>query len=591
MLKNTNVLAVALIGLGMLLGYTAASGNLQLARSVRADQPSSNSIGEGSPSPVEQNVARSDGLEESQLLVLAAHNEQVAAQSEKSGKKPNICIIWGDDIGQSNLSCYTRGVMGYQTPNIDRVAKEGMMFTDYYGEQSCTAGRSSFITGQHGMRTGLTKVGLPGASLGLRKEDPTIAEVLKPLGYATGQFGKNHLGDRNEFLPTLHGFDEFYGNLYHLNAEEEPEHRDYPKDPAFHARYGPRGVLDCKATTQDDATVDPRFGRVGKQAIKDTGSLTKKRMETIDDDVAGRAAEFIGRQAKAGKPFFVWVNFTHMHFRTYVKPASVGQSGRWMSEYADAMIDHDKNVGTVLDALEEAGIADNTFVMYSTDNGPHLNTWPDGAMTPFRNEKNSNWEGAYRVPCLVRWPGKIKAGSVSNQIVSHLDWLPTLAAVAGDPDVGDKLLKGYALGSTTYKVHLDGHNLLPHLTGQTEKGPRESFIYCNDDQQLTALRYDNFKLVFLEQRAPGTLQVWAEPFTPLRVPKVFNLRLDPYERADVTSNTYYDWLLDRAFLLVPAQDYVGKFLMTFKEYPPRQKAASFNLDDIMKKLIESGGSK
>lgn len=505
--------------------------------------------------------------------------------------RPNIVIIWGDDIGQSNVSAYTRGLMGYSTPNIDRIAREGMLFTDYYAEQSCTAGRASFITGQHGMRTGLTKVGLPGAPLGLQKEDPTIAELLKAQGYATGQFGKNHLGDRNEFLPTVHGFDEFYGNLYHLNAEEEPEHRDYPKDPAFHAKYGPRGVLDCRATERDDPTVDPRFGRVGKQIIKDTGPLTKKRMETIDDDVADRAADFIARKAKTGKPFFVWVNFTHMHFRTHVKPESLGQSGRWMSEYSDAMIDHDKNVGTVLKAIDDAGITGNTFVMYSTDNGPHMNTWPDGGMTPFRNEKNSNWEGAYRVPCMVRWPGKIKPNSVSNEIVSHLDWLPTLLAMAGDPNVTEKLLKGYKAGDATYKVHLDGYNLLPYLTGKTQEGPRQSFLYCNDDQQLTALRYDNWKIVFLEQRARGTLRIWAEPFVSLRVPKIFNLRLDPYERADVTSNTYYDWLLDHVFLLVPAQDYVGKFLQTFKEYPPRQKAASFNLDDVMQKLQEGGGSK
>ena len=356
----------------------------------------------------------------------------VLAAAQAADKKPNIVIIWGDDIGQSNISAYSHGVMGYQTPNIDRVAKEGMMFTDYYAEQSCTAGRASFITGQHGLRTGLTKVGLPGATLGLQKEDPTIAEMLKPLGYATGQFGKNHLGDRNEFLPTVHGFDEFYGNLYHLNAEEEPELPDYPKDPAFRAKYGPRGVMDCKASDKDDPTVDPRFGKVGKQIIKDTGPLTKKRMETIDDDVANRAVDFIQRQNKADKPFFVWVNFTHMHFRTHAKPESIGQSGRWQSPYHDTMIDHDKNVGTVLKALDELGIADNTFVMYSTDNGPHMNSWPDAAMTPFRNEKNSNWEGAYRVPCMVRWPGKIKPGQVSNEIVAHHDWLPTLLAMAGD---------------------------------------------------------------------------------------------------------------------------------------------------------------
>ena len=497
-----------------------------------------------------------------------------AAQGEK---KPNIVIIWGDDVGQSNISAYSDGLMGYRTPNIDRLAKEGMKFTDYYGEQSCTAGRAAFITGQHGIRTGLTKVGLPGAELGSRKEDPTIAELLKPLGYATGQIGKNHLGDRDEHLPTMHGFDEFYGNLYHLNAEEEPELPDYPKDPEFRKRYGPRGVLDCKADGK------------GGQSIVNAGPLTKKRMETIDDDIAVRAIDFIERQKKAGKPFFLWVSFTHMHFRTHAKPESRGQSGRWMSEYADVMIDHDRNVGSVLDTLDKLGLADNTFVMYSTDNGPHANSWPDGASTPFRSEKNTNWEGAYRVPAMVRWPSKIKPGSVSNQIVSHLDWAPTLAAIGGDPDVTEKLLKGYQIGEKTYKVHLDGFNLVPYLTGQTNKSPRDSFIYCNDDAQIVALRYDNWKLVFLEQRAAGTLRIWAEPFTGLRVPKIFNLRIDPYERADVTSNTYYDWLLDHAFLLVPAQQYVGKFLATFKDYPQRQKAASFNLDDVLNKLQESGG--
>jgi len=586
MVRKASMPVLIALAVGAVGGWAAASGKLDSL--LRAEQKAA-APAEPATSPL--GTPGSDCCISPEKASLVAHNQKVSANLQKDGKKPNICIIWGDDIGQSNVSAYSMGLMGYKTPNIDRVAREGMIFTDYYGEQSCTAGRSSFITGQHGMRTGLTKVGLPGATLGLQKEDPTIAEVLKPLGYATGQFGKNHLGDRNEFLPTVHGFDEFYGNLYHLNAEEEPEHPDYPKDPAFRAKYGPRGVLDSRAGDKDDETVDPRFGKVGKQTIKDTGPLTKKRMETIDDDIAERSAEFITRQAKAGKPFFVWVNFTHMHFRTYVKPASKGQSGRWMSEYSDVMIDHDKNVGTVLKALDDAGVADNTFVMYSTDNGPHLNTWPDAAMTPFRNEKNSNWEGAYRVPCLVKWPGKITPGSVSNQIVSHLDWLPTLAAVAGEDDIAAKLLKGHKLGDTSYKVHLDGFNLVPYLTGQAEKGPRESFLYCNDDQQLTALRYDNFKLVFLEQRAAGTLLVWANPFTALRVPKIFNLRLDPYERADVTSNTYYDWLLDRAFLLVPAQDYVGKFLMTFKDYPPRQKAASFNLDDVMKKLMEGGGSK
>jgi arylsulfatase len=515
-----------------------------------------------------------------------------AQQAPAAGtRRPNIVVIFGDDIGQSNISAYSFGVMGYRTPNIDRIAREGMMFTDYYAEQSCTAGRASFITGQSGLRTGLTKVGLPGATLGLQKEDPTTAELLKPLGYATGQFGKNHLGDRNEFLPTVHGFDEFYGNLYHLNAEEEPELPDYPKSPEFRAKFGPRGVLDCKASSKDDATVDPRFGRVGRQVCKDTGPLTKKRMETIDDDIVARAVDFITRQAKAGKPFFVWVNTTHMHLRTHTKPESLGQAGRWQSPYHDTMIDHDRNVGTVLKALDDLGIANDTFVLYTTDNGPHMNSWPDGAMTPFRNEKNSNWEGAYRVPAMVRWPGRIKPGQVSNEIVAALDWLPTLLATAGDTQVTDKLLKGYKVGAMTYKVHLDGYNLVPYLTGQAEKSPRESFIYIDDDQQVTGLRYDNWKMVFLEQRAQGTLLVWAEPFTHLRVPKIFNLRTDPYERADITSNTYYDWLIDHVFLLVPAQAYVAQFLATFKEYPQRQKAATFNMDEVLQKMKEGAGSK
>ena len=449
----------------------------------------------------------------------------------------------------------------------------------------------SFITGQSGLRTGLTKFVLPGATLGLRKEGPTIAELLKAKGYATGQFGKNHLGDRNEFLPTVHGFDEFFGNLYHLNAEEEPELPDYPKDPKFRATFGPRGVMDCKASASDDATVEPRFGKVGKQVCTDTGPLTKNRMVTIDDVIADRAVDFIKRQNAAGKPAFVWVNFTHMHFRTHVKPESVGQSGRFQSPYHDAMIDHDKNVGTVLGALDELGIADNTFVMYSTDNGPHINSWPDAGMTPFRNEKNSNWEGAYRVPAMVKWPGKIKPGQVSNEMVSHLDWLPTLLAIAGDTEVKPKLLKGFKAGDMTYKVHLDGDNLVPYLTGQVDKGPRDSFLYINDDQQLTGLRYDNWKFVFMEQRVEGTLRIWAEPFVSLRVPKILNLRTDPYERADVTSNTYYDWLLDHAFLLVPAQAYIGQWLASFKDYPQRQKAASFNMDEVMQKLQEGGGSK
>ncbi|MBS1212114.1 MAG: arylsulfatase [Proteobacteria bacterium] len=510
--------------------------------------------------------------------------------------KPNIVIIWGDDIGQSNLSCYSDGLMGYRTPNIDRIANEGMRFTDSYAEQSCTAGRSSFITGQSGFRTGNTKVGMPGAAQGLQPRDVTIAQLLKAQGYATGQFGKNHLGDRNEFLPTMHGFDEYYGPLYHLNASEEPELRDYPPAadfPNFLGNFGPRGVLDCKATDTDDPTVDPRFGKVGKQTIKDTGPLTKKRMETIDDDIADRSVDYLKRQKAAGKPVFLWVNFTHMHFRTHTKPESLGQSGRWQSAYHDTMIDHDKNVGQVLQALDDLGMEDDTIVMYSTDNGPHMNSWPDGAMTPFRNEKNSNWEGAYRVPCMIKWPGHIKPGSVSNEIVAHLDWAPTLLAAAGVPDVKEQLLKGMKVGDTTFKVHLDGYNLLPYLTGQTTKSPREEFFYFNDDGGLDALRYDNWKIVFSEQRIEGTMRIWAEPFVTLRLPKIFNLRTDPYERADITSNTYYEWLVDHLYLLVPVQKIVGDFLATFKEFPPDQKSGSFSVDQVLEKLKEGalGGSR
>lgn len=495
-------------------------------------------------------------------------------------KKPNIVVIWGDDIGQSNLSVYSKGLMGYKTPNIDRIASEGMIFTDYYAEQSCTAGRAAFLTGQSVFRTGLSKVGLPGADIGLRGEDPTIAELLKEQGYSAAQFGKNHLGDKDEFLPTNHGFDEFYGNLYHLNAEEEPENPDYPSEkdfPGFKKSYGPRGVIHSFANAD------------GTQKIEDTGPLTKKRMETIDDDIAARAAEYIEKQSKSDKPFFVWVNFTHMHFRTHPKPESVGQAGRWLGPYADVMIDHDKNVGTVLKKLDEMGLAENTIVFYSTDNGPHMNTWPDSGMTPFRNEKNSNWEGAYRVPAMVKWPGKIKPGSVSNDIMSHLDWMPTLLAIAGEPDIKDKLLKGYTAGKKTFKVHLDGYNFLPYLLGKEEKGPRKEFFYFSDDGDLTGLRFDNWKFVFMEQRATGTLKIWAEPLTSLRVPKIFNLRMDPYERADITSNTYYDYLLDRAFLLVPAQQYVAKFLESFNEFPPRQKAASFSIDQALEKMNKPAG--
>jgi arylsulfatase len=497
--------------------------------------------------------------------------------AQAAADKPNILVIWGDDIGQSNISAYTMGMMGYRTPNIDRIAQEGMIFTDYYGEQSCTAGRSSYITGQSVYRTGLSKVGLPGADLGLQEEDPTIADMLKAQGYTTGQFGKNHLGDRDEHLPTNHGFDEFLGNLYHLNAEEEPENEDYPKDPEFKKRFGPRGVIHSWALPG------------GKQKIEDTGPLTKKRMETVDDETVTAALDFIDRAHKEGKPFYVWWNGTRMHFRTHVKEELRGISGQ--DEYGDGMIEHDMHVGQLLKKLDELGIADNTIVHYSTDNGPHMNTWPDAASSPFFGEKNTNWEGGWRVPSMVRWPGKVEAGSVSNEIMHHMDWLPTYLAAAGNPDVKNQLLKGTSANGRKYKVHLDGYNFLPHLTGKEEKGPRKEIFYFADTGELTALRYNDWKAMFLEQKEYTTLRAWIEPWTELRVPLIFNLRRDPYERAYRTSNTYYDWLIDRVFFLVPAQAYVGKFLATFKEFPPRQKPASFSIDQVMEKLQSSGGSK
>ncbi len=505
-------------------------------------------------------------------------------------KKPNILIIWGDDVGITNLSCYSDGLMGYRTPNIDRIANEGVKFTDAYGQQSCTAGRSAFITGQSPYRTGLTKVGMPGADVGLQAEDATIAELLKPLGYATGQFGKNHFGDLNKYLPTVHGFDEFFGNLYHLNAEEEPENVDYPPEedfPNFTKMFGPRGVMHSWATEEDDPTEQPRWGRVGKQKIENTGPLTKKRMETCDTEFVAAAQDFIKRAHKDDQPFFVWLNTTWMHFRVHPPKEIIGQSGRWQSEYHDAMIEHDKHVGQMLDLLDELGIAEDTIVMYSSDNGPHMNSWPDAAMTPFRNEKNSNWEGAFRVPKVARWPGKIKAGTVSNEIIAHQDWLPTLLAAAGDPDITEKLLKGHKAGDKKFKVHIDGYNFLPYFTGEEEKGPRPGFIYFSDDGDLVALRYDNWKIVFAEQRKQGTMALWQEPFTFLRIPKFFNLRTDPFERADITSNTYFDWMIDRTYLVYAGQFLVANFLETFKEYPPRMKAASFTVDQIMEK-IESG---
>ena len=504
-----------------------------------------------------------------------------------SEAKPNILVIWGDDIGISNLSCYSMGLMGYQTPNIDRIAKEGMLFTDSYGEQSCTAGRASFITGQSVYRTGMSKVGMPGVDVGLGLEDPTIAELLKPLGYATGQFGKNHLGDLNKYLPTNRGFDEFFGNLYHLNAEEEPEHPDYPtaeEAPHMRGALMPRGVIHSWATEEESKEVDERYGPVGKQKIEDTGLLTSKRMETVDEETTGACIDFIKRQHEAATPFFVWMNMTHMHFKTHTKAESVGQAGRWQSNYHDTMIDHDKNVGQLLDALDELGIADDTIVLYSSDNGPHRNTWPDGGTTPFRSEKATNWEGAFRVPEIIRWPGKIEAGTVSNEIVQHHDWLPTFLAAAGEPDIIEKLLKGHKAGDTKYKVHIDGFNLLPYLTGEVEKSPRRGLIYFSDDCDVLGIRAENWKVVFAEQRCKGTLQVWFEPFTKLRAPKLFNLRTDPYEFADITSNSYWEWYFERDFLVFFASAVVTQFLDTFKEFPPRHPPASFSIENAVEEL-------
>ena len=504
--------------------------------------------------------------------------------------KPNILVIWGDDIGTWNISHNNRGMMGYRTPNIDRIAKEGVAFTDYYAQQSCTAGRAAFISGSVPVRSGMTKVGLPGAAQGWQKTDVTMATVLKGQGYATGQFGKNHEGDRNEHLPTIHGFDEFLGNLYHLNAEEEPENEDYPRDmklasgKTFLQTFGPRGVLHCYATDKDDSTEDPRFGKVGKQTCKDTGPLTKKRMETVDDETVAAAKDFITRQVKAGKPFFTWWNGTRMHFRTHVK-ADHRHPG--YDEYTDGMIEHDGNVGELLKLLDDLGIANDTIVMYSTDNGPHYNTWPDAGTTPFRSEKNSNWEGAYRVPAFVRWPGHFPAGTTLNGIVAHEDWLPTFAAVAGAPDIKEKLLKGADINGRHYRNHLDGYNMLEYFSGKSDKSPRHEFWYVNDDGQIVAARYADWKVVFLENRGEA-FGVWREPFVELRIPLLFNLRRDPFEKAQHNSNTYNDWFLDRPFVIVPIQGLAAKFLMTMKEFPPSQSPGSFNLSKIEEQLRNVG---
>ncbi len=479
-----------------------------------------------------------------------------------AAERPNILVIWGDDIGIWNISRYNMGTMGYQTPNIDRIAREGIVFTDYYGEQSCTAGRSAFITGQHPVRTGLTKVGTPGADIGLQPEDPTLAELLAPLGYTSGQFGKNHLGDQDKFLPTNHGFDEFLGNLYHLNAEEQPEHPDYPADPEFARLSGPRGVVRASAD-----------GR-----IEDSGPLTKRRMETIDEEFLAAALDFIDKAHAAGKPFFTWFNTTGMHFYTHPQEKALGKSGQ--GPYNDVMVQHDEYVGILLDKLDELGIADNTIVVYSTDNGPHFNSWPDAAITPYRGEKNTNWEGGFRVPAMVRWPGKIPQGVVSNEIMSHLDWVPTLMAVAGESDIKQKLLQGHQAGDRRFKVHLDGYNFLPYLQSPEGTGPRKEFFYFSDDGNLVSLRVGDWKSVYAEQRA-HRFDVWREPFVSLRIPKLFNLRRDPFERADTDSNTYNLWWDLRTSRLSEAMPYVARFLGSFQEYPQRQRPASFTIDQVM----------
>jgi arylsulfatase len=486
-----------------------------------------------------------------------------------------------DDIGWFNLSCYNDGMMGYRTPNLDRIAKEGARFTDFYGQQSCTAGRAAFITGQSPIRTGLTKVGLPGAKLGLSFEDPSVGEFMKHFGYATGQFGKNHLGDRNEHLPTVHGFDEFFGNLYHLNAEEEPESPDYPKDPNFRKRFGPRGVLKCKATDKDDATVDPQFGRVGKQVIKNTGPLTKKRMETVDEEFLAAGLDFIERNTEAGTPWLCYMNTTRMHVWTHLKKSSQGKTG--LGIYPDGMVELDGSVGQLLDKLEELGIADNTIIVFTTDNGAELMSWPDGGQTPFRGEKDTNWEGGWRVPCVMRWPGVIEPGRVINDIGSLQDFIPTFAAANGEPDLVEKVRKGYAMGGKTYKVHLDGVNLLPFLKGDVDESPREGFLYWSDDGDLLAIRVREWKIHFHEQQHKG-IDVWRAPFSAMRVPKLFNLRSDPFERGD-GSVLYDKWTVEHVFIQVPAQVLVAQWIESFKEFPPRAKSASFSIDQVVEAMM------
>jgi arylsulfatase A-like enzyme len=575
MLRRIHVSALSSVAIGALLGYAAASGNLNPSRWVSIAQASPGATAELEAAAPERTTGFGDGVSREELTVLAINNQKVSAAAQKSGKKPNILVIWGDDIGWFNVSAYNHGLMGYKTPNIDRIAKEGAMFTDWYGQQSCTAGRACFITGQNGFRTGLLKVGLPGAKQGLQARDVTIAQLLKAQGYMTAQFGKNHLGDRDEHLPTAHGFDEFMGSLYHLNAEEEPESPDYFKNPALRKKYGTRGVIHTWANAD------------GTQKIESTGPLSTKRMETIDEEVTKESLRFMTDAKMADKPFFLWWNSTRMHIFTHLKKESVGKTGLGIE--ADGMVEHDGMVGQLLDKLKELGLDDNTIVMYSTDNGAESFSWPDGGTTPFRGEKATNWEGGYRVPCAIRWPGVIKPGTVSNEIYSHEDMLPTLLAAAGAPDVIQQLLKGMKVGDKTFKVHLDGYNITDSLAGKAAS-PRNEFFYFNDDGSLVGLRYDNWKIVFAEQRAEG-FEVWQEPFVALRLPKIFNLRSDPFEKGDQIGMEYRKWRIDRTFLLVPAQEYVAAFLATFKEFPPSQKVGSFSLDQVLETLQKGAGNR
>jgi arylsulfatase A-like enzyme len=569
MFRRIDIGAIVMTAIGGLLGYTAAAGKLNFDPWTRADQRAPTTTTDQPVAFAEHSAGCCDGSNIGETFALTAYSQKVAAEAQKSGKKPNFLVIWGDDIGLWNISAWNRGMMKYSTPNIDRIAREGLTFTDYYGQQSCTAARSAFITGQSPFRTGLTKVGVPGSKVGLQPQDPTLAELLKPLGYATGHFGKNHLGDLDEHLPTMHGFDEFYGNLYHLNAEEQPENVDYPKDPAFRKKFGPRGVIRSRANGQ------------GGQTVEDTGPLTIKRMETVDDEFLSVGLKFIDDAHRSGKPFFVWFNTTRMHFRTHVKPATAGLSGQ--DFYNDAMMEHDAHVGQLLKKLDDLGIANDTIVIYSTDNGPHFNTWPDAGITPFRSEKNTNWEGGFRVPAFVRWPGQIVPGTVSNEILAHEDWLPTLLAAAGEPNIVAKLLTGHRTGDQLFKVHLDGHNALSFLTGKEPRSPRRDFLYFNDDGMLVGLRYEDWKIVFAEQRA-HRFDVWREPFVPLRLPLLFNLRRDPFERAETDANAYNEWWVDRTYWVTMSRDVVARFVETFRDFPQRQKPAAFNLDRVLESL-------